>query len=73
MEFYEIRVKGHLDPRRAASFAGLTLTHLPDGETLLSGAIADQAELHALLTRIRDLGLQLIKIERRGGDAFELD
>jgi hypothetical protein len=60
---YEIRLKGHLDARWAAWFDGLTLAHLADGTTLLHGPVADQAELHGLLQKTRDLGLPLISVE----------
>jgi hypothetical protein len=60
---YEIRLKGHLDTRWAAWFDGLTLTHGTDGTTLLHGPVADQAALHGLLQKTRDLGLPLISVE----------
>jgi hypothetical protein len=59
---YEIRVKGHLDTRWAAWFDGLTLTHCSDGTTVIHGPVADQAALHGLLQKIRDLGLPLISV-----------
>ena len=59
---YVLRVTGHLDPHWAASFGGLTLTRHDDGTTTLSGAVADQAELHGILTRIRDLGVTLLSV-----------
>ena len=59
---YEIRVKGHLDVRWAAWFDGLTLTHGSDGTTIIHGPVADQAALHGLLQKIRDLGLPLISV-----------
>ncbi|HEY7265653.1 MAG TPA: hypothetical protein VH589_29730 [Trebonia sp.] len=59
---YEIRVKGHLDTRWAAWFDGLTLTHGSDGTTMIHGPVADQAALHGLLQKIRDLGLPLISV-----------
>lgn len=59
---YQIRVKGHLDPRWADWVTGLTLTHRADGTTLLSGPVADQAALHGLLAVIRDLGLPLLAV-----------
>jgi hypothetical protein len=59
---YEIRVKGRLDTRWAAWFDGLTLTHGSDGTTVIHGPIADQAALHGLLQKIRDLGLPLISV-----------
>ena len=59
---YEIRVKGHLNTRWAAWFDGLTLTHGSDGTTIIHGPVADQAALHGLLQKIRDLGLPLISV-----------
>ena len=59
---YEIRVQGHLDARWAAWFDGLTLTHGSDGTTIIHGLVADQAALHGLLQKIRDLGLPLISV-----------
>ncbi len=61
-QHYEIRVKGHLDPSWSDWFAGLTLTHLEGNVTLLSGPLPDQAALHGLLERIRDLNLTLISV-----------
>ena len=61
---YEIRVKGHLDARWVDWFDGLSLTHAPDGTTVLSAAVADQAALHGVLARIRDLGLPLVSVTR---------
>jgi hypothetical protein len=63
-DHYEIRIKGHLDSRRAQCFEGLTMTRLPDGETVLSGPIVDQAALHGVLSKIRDLGLPLLSVVR---------
>ena len=59
---YEIRVQGHLDARWAAWFDGLTITHGSDGTTIIHGLVADQAALHGLLQKIRDLGLPLISV-----------
>ena len=61
---YEIRVKGHLAPRWTEWFAGFTLTHTESGETILSGPVEDQAALHGLLDRVRDLNLTLISVNR---------
>ena len=61
-EYYEIKVKGHLDPRWSDWFGSLTLTYVEDDETLLSGLLPDQAALHGLLERIRDLNLKLISV-----------
>ena len=65
---YEIRVKGHLEPRWAAWFEGLRLTRERDGTTLLSGPVVDQAALHGLLRKVRDLGLPLVSVTRVGAD-----
>ncbi len=64
MDYYEIRVDGHIDNRRSQWFDGLTLTWLPEGETLLAGPVVDQAALHGVLSRIRDLGLTLVSVTR---------
>jgi hypothetical protein len=60
---YAIRVKGHLDQRWVDWFDGLTLTRESAGTTLLEGPLADQAALHGVLTRIRDLGLPIISVQ----------
>ena len=59
---YEIRLKGHLDARWAAWFDGLTVTRDSDGTTIIHGPVADQAALHGLLQKTRDLGLPLISV-----------
>ncbi|GAB91758.1 hypothetical protein [Gordonia rhizosphera] len=59
---YEIRVAGHLDNHWEAWFDGLSITSAPDGTTCLHGAIADQAALHGLLQKLRDLGIPLISL-----------
>ena len=59
---YRLRVDGHLDEHWSSWFGDLTLIHEDDGTTSLTGAVADQAELHGLLTKIRDLGVTLISV-----------
>jgi len=59
---YEIRLKGHLDDRWADWFDGLTITREDNGHTCITGAVADQAALHGLLSKVRDLGLPLISV-----------
>ena len=59
---YEIRLKGHLESRWAAWFDGLSLTQESDGTTVIRGSVIDQAALHGLLSKVRDLGLPLIAV-----------
>lgn len=59
---YEIRLKGHLDDRWTDWFEGLTITLEEDGDTLLTGPVIDQAALHGLLKKVRDLGLPLVSV-----------
>ena len=61
---YEIRLKGHLDDRWADWFGGLTITLEDNGDTLLTGPVVDQAALHGLLKKVRDLGLPLLLVRR---------
>ena len=61
---YEIRIKGHLDDKWAAWFEGLTLTREDNGETLLTGPVVDQAALHGLLRKVRDLAMPLLSVTR---------
>ncbi len=61
---YELRVEGHLEPRWGAWFDGLTLTHANDRTTVLHGEVADQAALHGLLHKLRDVGLPLVSVTR---------
>jgi hypothetical protein len=59
---YEIRLKGHLDSRWAVWFDGLSIIRCGDGTTIIHGPVADQAALHGLLQKVRDLGLPLISV-----------
>ena len=61
---YEVRLKGHLDPRWTAWFDGLSLTNESDGTTLIHGPVVDQAALHGLLQKIRDTGLPLVSVSQ---------
>ena len=60
---YMVRVAGHLDAHWSAWFGDFTLTPEPDGTTTLRGVVADQAELHGLLVKVRDLGVTLLAVE----------
>ena len=61
---YQIRIKGHLGRQWTDWFEGLTITALDNGETLLTGPVADQAALFGLLKKVRDLGMPLISASR---------
>jgi hypothetical protein len=61
---YQIRVKGHLGRQWTAWFEGLVITLEDNGDTLLTGPVADQAALHGLLKKVRDLGTPLISVNR---------
>ena len=69
---YEIRLTGHLDARWAAWFDGLTIRQESDGTTVISGQVPDQAALHGLLQRVRDLGLPLISVTQVDIDPAEI-
>lgn len=63
--FYEIRVEGHLGESWSAWFEGMNIRHEESGETVLSGTLVDEAALHGVLMRIRDLGLPLVEVKRK--------
>ena len=67
--WYEIRLQGRLDERWAAWFEGMTLEPTADGGTVLRGPVVDQAALHGVLARLRDLGVPLISVKPAGEDA----
>ena len=69
---YDIRVQGHLDARWSAWFGGMSLTNESDGTTVIYGPVVDQAALHGLLEKLRDIGLPLVSVtqgNRDEGDA----
>ena len=61
---YEIRIKGHLGHQWTDWFEGLTITLEDNGETLLTGPVVDDAALHGLLKKVRDLGMPLLSVNR---------
>jgi len=61
---YEIRLEGSLDDGWTAWFDGMQITNEPDGVTVIAGVVADQAALHGLLAKVRDLGLPLLSVRR---------
>jgi hypothetical protein len=69
---YEIRIKGHLDDRWVAWFEGLVIIREDNGDTLLTGPVTDQAALHGLLRKVRDLGTPLLSVTRAPPDHAEV-
>ena len=65
---YEIRIEGHLGNRWSDWFEGLTIHNDPDGQTILSGQLLDQAALFGVLARIHDLNLTLISVQRSSAE-----
>ncbi len=61
---YKIRVSGHLDANWSEWLDGMAIQHEANGETLLTGSLRDQSALHGVLNRLRDLGVQLISVNR---------
>jgi hypothetical protein len=72
-EVYEIRFKGHLSSYRAQMFEGLEMVQGPEGERVLTGPVIDQAALHGILNRIRDLGVPLLSVKRLSVDEANTD
>jgi hypothetical protein len=74
-EIYQIRIKGHLGHQWTDWFEGLTITLEEDGDTLLTGPVIDQAALHGLLKKVRDLGMPLVSVspvETSGSEAQDV-
>ena len=65
---YEIRIKGHLDQQWTEWFEGLTITLEDNGDTRLTGPVVDQAALHGLLKKVRDLGMPLLSVDSMRSD-----
>jgi hypothetical protein len=63
-DWYAIRLRGHLDQRWSEWLDGLQISHAADGTTLLRGRVGDQAALHGLLHKLRDLGLPLVSVSQ---------
>jgi len=61
---YQIRIKGHLGRQWTDWFGGLTITLEDNGDTLLTGSVVDQAALHGVLKKVRDLGMPLVSVNR---------
>ena len=72
-EYYEIKIKGHLDQHWSEPFADLTITYPEENMTLLCGWLPDQAAVHGLLERIRDLNLTLVSVNSYGPSAQDSD
>jgi hypothetical protein len=69
MTIYEIRVQGHVDRRWSTWFDGLTMSYDNDGSTVLRGPLIDEAALHGVLIKVRDLALPLLEVHRVAGGA----
>ena len=70
-KIYHIRIKGHLESQWSDWFEGLAITLEDDGNTLLSGLVADDAALHGLLKKVRDLGMRLLLVKCADCDQFD--
>lgn len=71
MTIYEIRVQGHLDQRWSAWFGGLAITYDADDNTVLCGSLIDEATLHGVLIKVRDLALPLLSVNQVAADTQE--
>jgi hypothetical protein len=71
MNWYEIRVQGHLDQRWSAWFEGLAISYDVDDNTVLHGPLVDEAALHGVLIKVRDLALPLLAVNRVAGSGAD--
>ena len=71
MDDVEILIKGHIDAHWSDWLGGLQITHIEQDRSLLTGSIADQATLHGILTKLRDLDLKLVSVHLKEGDNHE--
>ena len=71
--YYQIKIKGHLDNHWSAWFDSLTISNEANGEAVLAGPLADQAALHGVLMRIRDLGIPLLAVSTVAGGETQHD
>jgi len=71
MNWYEIRVQGHLDQRWSAWFAGLAISYDADDNTVLRGPLVDEAALHGVLIKVRDLAVPLLEVHRVAADTLD--
>jgi hypothetical protein len=71
--YYHVRIKGHLDSHWSAWFDNLTISNQANGEAVLRGWLPDQAALHGVLIKIRDLGLPLLAITTVAADETRYD
>ena len=69
---YQIKIKGHLDTQWSDWFDGLTITPEEDGNTLMTGPVVDDAALHGLLKKVRDLGMPLLSVNRLDPDPSDV-
>ena len=63
-DYYEIIAKGHVSDCWSASFAGMSISRLPSGGTMLAGSVVDQPQLHGILSKVRDMGLTLVSVRQ---------
>jgi hypothetical protein len=68
MGYYEITVESHIDKKRERSFEGMEFKYLPEGKTLITGNLLDQAQLFSVLNRIRDMNITLVSIKEDNKD-----